>query len=149
MHMLRLRKELENNIQVVESVESWEKAIELASKPLLEKNKIEERYIESMINNINKLGPYVVLMPRIAMPHSRPESGVIESCMSLLKINSGVSFSSDKTKEKINIVFILGAKDNSSHIELITQLTELLEDEKKIEKIIMAEDENKILNLLN
>lgn len=149
MHMLRLRKELENNIQVVESVESWEKAIELASKPLLEKNKIEERYIESMINNINKLGPYVVLMPRIAMPHSRPESGVIESCMSLLKINSGVSFSSDKTKEKINIVFILGAKDNSSHIELITQLTELLEDEKKIEKIIMAEDESKILNLLN
>ncbi|MBN1467430.1 MAG: PTS sugar transporter subunit IIA [Fusobacteriaceae bacterium] len=147
--MLRLRKELENNIQVVESVESWEKAIELASKPLLEKNKIEERYIESMINNINKLGPYVVLMPRIAMPHSRPESGVIESCMSLLKINSGVAFSSDKTKEKINIVFILGAKDNSSHIELITQLTELLEDEKKIEKIIMAEDESKILNLLN
>lgn len=147
--MLRLRKELENNIQVIESIESWEKAIELASKPLLEKNKIEERYVESMIDNINKLGPYVVLMPRIAMPHSRPESGVIESCMSLLKINTGVAFSKDKNKEKVNIIFILGAKDNDSHLELITQLTDLLEDEDKIENIILAEDENKILNLIN
>jgi Phosphotransferase system mannitol/fructose-specific IIA domain (Ntr-type) len=147
--MLRLRKELENNIQVIESIESWEKAIELASKPLLEKNKIEERYVESMIDNINKLGPYVVLMPRIAMPHSRPESGVIESCMSLLKINTGVAFSKDKNKEKVNIIFILGAKDNDSHLELISQLTDLLEDETKIENIILAEDENKILNLIN
>ena len=147
--MLRLRKELEDNIQVIESIESWEKAIELASKPLLEKNKIEERYVESMIDNINKLGPYVVLMPRIAMPHSRPESGVIESCMSLLKINTGVAFSKDKNKEKVNIIFILGAKDNDSHLELISQLTDLLEDETKIENIILAEDENKILNLIN
>ena len=147
--MLRLRKELENNIQVIESIESWEKAIELASKPLLEKNKIEKRYVESMIDNINKLGPYVVLMPRIAMPHSRPESGVIESCMSLLKINTGVAFSKDKNKEKVNIIFILGAKDNDSHLELISQLTDLLEDETKIENIILAEDENKILNLIN
>ena len=145
--MSRLKKELENNIQVIERIESWEKAIELASKPLLEKNKIEERYIESMIDNINKLGPYVVLMPRIAMPHSRPESGVVESCMSLLKINTGVEFSSDK--EKVHIIFILGAKDNSSHIELITQLTDLLEDENRIEKIILAEDVNEILNLIN
>lgn len=145
--MIKLRKELENNIQVVESIESWEKAIELASKPLLEKNKIEKRYIESMIENINKLGPYVILMPRIAMPHSRPESGVIESCMSLLKINTGVSFSEDK--EKVNIVFILGAKDNNSHIELITQLTDFLEDENRIKSLILAEDVNNILNLIN
>lgn len=147
--MTRLRKELENNIQVIDNIENWEKAIELASKPLVEKNKIEKRYVESMIENIKKLGPYVVLMPRIAMPHSRPESGVIESCMSLLKINTGVAFSTDKNKEKVNIIFILGAKDNDSHLELITQLTDLLEDENKIENIILAEDENKILNLIN
>lgn len=147
--MLRLRKELEDNIQVIESIENWEKAIKLASKPLLEKNKIEERYVESMIDNINKLGPYVVLMPRIAMPHSRPENGVIESCMSLLKINKGVAFSSDKTKDKVNIIFILGAKDNDSHLELITQLTDLLENENKIENIILAEDKNKILDLIS
>ncbi len=138
-----LRKELKDNIQILERAPNWEEAIRIASEPLLEKQKIEERYIEEMINNIKRLGPYVVLMPRVAMPHSRQKHGVIENCISLLKLDNGVSFSAEK--EDVNLIFILGAKDGDSHSELIAQLTEILLDEERIKNLIRANSIKEIL----
>lgn len=141
-----LKQLLENNIQVIESIDNWEEAIKYASIPLLEKKTIEDRYVKSMIDNIHELGAYIVLMPRIAMPHSRPENGVNITSMSLLKLNKGVSFSKDK--EDINLIFILAAGDNTSHMDAIIGLTDLLEDEKKIEQIIGAANSEIIYNLI-
>jgi len=142
-----LKTELENNIQIIEDVKNWEEAIKIASQPLLNNKKIQETYVEAMISNIHKTGPYIVIMPRVALPHSRPENGVNETCISLLKINQGVSFSKDK--EDVNIIFVLGAKDNDSHIDLITQLTDLLEDENNINNIILAKDSSEILGVID
>jgi len=141
-----LKQLLENNIQVVENIENWEEAIRYASKPLLEKNNIEDRYVTSMIDNINELGPYVVLMPRVAMPHSRPEAGVNQTSMSLLKVGNGVSFSVDK--EDVNLVFVLAAGDNDSHMDALVGLSDLLEDEEKIDEIVRAENSETIYNLI-
>lgn len=141
-----LKQLLKNNIQVLENIDNWEDAIKYASIPLLEKKTIEDRYVRSMIENIHELGAYIVLMPRIAMPHSRPENGVNITSMSLLKLNKGVSFS--KNKEDVNLIFILAAEDNTSHMDAIIELTDLLEDEKKIEQIIGAKNSEIIYNLI-
>lgn len=141
-----LKRELENNIQVLDNTSNWEEAIKIASKPLLEKKKIEAGYVDCMINNIKELGPYVVLMPRVAMPHSRPEHGVNETCISLLKINDGVSFSEDK--EDVNLIFVLGAKDSDSHMDLIVQLTDLLEEEENVAGLIEARSAEAIYSLI-
>lgn len=141
-----LKQLLENNIQVVENIDNWEEAIKYASKPLLEKKTIEDRYITSMIDNIHELGAYIVLMPGVAMPHSRPENGVNITSMSLLKLDKGVSFSKDK--KDINLIFILAAGDNTSHMDAIIGLTDLLDDAEKIEQIIGAENSETIYNLI-
>ncbi len=141
-----LKQLLENNIQVVENIDNWEEAIKYASKPLLEKKTIEDRYVTSMIDNIHELGAYIVLMPGVAMPHSRPENGVNITSMSLLKLDKGVSFSKDK--KDINLIFILAAGDNTSHMDAIIGLTDLLDDAEKIEQIIGAENSETIYNLI-
>ena len=66
-----LWESLDGNIQLEEKIENWEESIRIASKPLLEKNVIEERYIKAMIENIKKLGFFVVLREYLAMPHAR------------------------------------------------------------------------------
>ena len=71
-----LKDILADNITVLTKVESWQKAIEIAATPLLEKNKIKESYIQAMIGNIKKFGEYIIIAPNVAMPHSRPEDGV-------------------------------------------------------------------------
>jgi len=141
-----LKTMLKENIQISNSIENWEEAIHLASMPLLEKNNIQKKYVDAMIDGIKELGPYIILIPGVAMPHSRPENGVNDTSMALLKIEEGVSFS--PTKEDVKLVFILAAKDNSSHMDALVGLSDLLEDEKKVDAIIRSVSVEEILNIL-
>lgn len=137
---------LKDSIQVVERVKDWKEAIEIAAQPLIEQDKIEKKYVDAMVKNILKLGPYIVIMPKVAMPHARPEDGVNESCLSLLKVNKGVSFS--ESKEDVKLVFVLAAKDNTSHMDIIMELTDFLDDEEKMEKLFQTEELDKILQII-
>lgn len=141
-----MKKFLAGNIQVIENVENWEEAIKIAAKPLIENNKIKKGYVDSIIANIKELGPYIILAPGIAMPHARPDETVLESSVSLLKINKGVSFSEDT--DDVYLMFVLAAKDNTSHIEIIEQLTQLLSDDDKIEALKEAKTLEKVENIL-
>ena len=137
---------LNGQIQVVESAENWEKAVETAAQPLIKNGKIKYGYVENIIKNIKELGPYIILLPGVAMPHARLDENVIESSLCLLKINKGVSFSEDT--EDVKLMFVLAAKDSNSHIDIIEQLTELLGDDEKIEKLMNAETVEEVENLI-
>lgn len=139
-----IKEILINAIQVVESTVSWESAVEIAAMPLVKMNKIKSGYIKNMIQNIKTLGPYIILSPGVAMPHARPDENVLESSLSLLKVNKGIKFS-DNT-EMVYLIFCLAAKDSNSHIEILTELSNLLEDEEKIKMLI---DSNTIEELNN
>lgn len=141
-----IKKFLEDRIQVVEKVESWEKAIEVGAFPLVKDKKIKFNYIENMIKNIEKLGPYIILIPGVAMPHARPDENVLESSISLLKVNEGVKFS--ENTDKVYLMFCLAAKDSSSHIEIIEKLMEVLSDEEKIEKLIKVKTKEELKSFL-
>ena len=141
-----IKKILEDRIKVVEKVESWEKAIEVGAFPLVKDKKIKFNYIENMIKNIEELGPYIILIPGVAMPHARPDENVLESSISLLKVNEGVKFS--ENTDKVYLMFCLAAKDSSSHIEIIEKLMEVLSDEEKIEKLIKAKTKEELKSFL-
>ena len=70
-------------------------SIKIASKPMIEKKIIEERYVEAMIKNIKKLGFFVVLREYLAMPHARPEEGAMETGISFLKVNNPVKYGNE------------------------------------------------------
>lgn len=139
-----IKELLENNIQILPQVDSWEEAIKVASSPLLEKGYIEPRYIDTMISKVNELGFYIVLSEDVAMPHSRPEDGVLKMGMSLLKLDTPAKFGNND----IQIVITLAAKDNESHIDALTNLVELLNDDEKIEKIKLAKTNQEILEII-
>lgn len=139
-----IKELLESNIQILPQVDSWEEAIKIASRPLLEKGYIEPRYIDTMISKVNELGFYIVLSEDVAMPHSRPEDGVLKMGMSLLKLDTPAKFANNN----IQIVITLAAKDNESHIDALTNLVELLNDDEKIEKIKLAKTNQEILEII-
>ncbi|MGL4537788.1 MAG: PTS sugar transporter subunit IIA [Cetobacterium sp.] len=139
-----IKELLESNIQILPQVDSWEEAIKIASRPLLEKGYIEPRYIDTMISKVNELGFYIVLSEDVAMPHSRPEDGVLKMGMSLLKLDTPAKFGNNN----IQIVITLAARDNESHIDALTNLVELLNDDEKIEKIKLAKTNQEILEII-
>ncbi len=64
-----------DHIQLCERVEDWRQAVTLSAQPLLQDGVITPNYLTAIFHQQEKLGPYFVLAPGIAMPHARPEEG--------------------------------------------------------------------------
>ena len=129
-----LSKILKDNIGIEKEASTWKESIRAASVPLIKNGKIEEKYVEAMINDIERMGFYVVITDKVAMPHSRPENGVNETSLSLLKLDK-----TDKYGEyDVNLIFILAAENKDKHIEILKELSEFLDEDDEIEKIVNA-----------
>ncbi len=140
-----LKKILDDNIIITEEVRDWEESIRLAAEPLIEKKSIFPKYVEAMLGDIERLGFYVVLRESVAMPHSRPENGVLKTSMSLLKLNKPVEYG----ENLIYLIFVLAAKDSEEHIEALTSFSELLQNEEDVELLIKAGNIDDIRKIIN
>ena len=123
-----LKDFLKDNVDIVDKIDSWELATKKAAEPLLKKQIITIEYIQAMINNVYKNGPYMIIMPHIALAHARPEEGVMDNGISFLKLNEAVMFPEEN---EVDIIVVLAAKENDGHLELMAELADLLVDDDK------------------
>lgn len=141
-----LKEEL---IQQVDSVCNWQEAVGLAAQPLLAHGYIEESYIQAMIASINETGPYIVLAPKVAVPHASPDSGVHQLGISLLQVKEPVDFSEDDDDDKkVQLIFVLAAVDSTAHLRALQELALILDDEEAIDSLIAASDPREILAII-
>ncbi|SES28184.1 PTS sugar transporter subunit IIA [Salipaludibacillus aurantiacus] len=136
---------LENTIELMDSVSSWEESIKIAAQPLLNQGNINESYIEDMISNIHEYGPYIVIVPGVAMPHAQNNGGVNKNGVSLLKLEQPVFYPEDK---EVRIVMVLAATDSSGHLDLISDLSSVLADDDVKNSLENADSKNEILSLI-
>ena len=115
---------------------TWEKAIELATKPLLEQGNIKQTYIDTMIANVNENGPYINIGDRVAFAHARPESGVDHLGMSLLCLDKPIDLVD--SEHPIQLVFVLAAEDSRSHLKALSEFATILGDSKKRNTMLQA-----------
>lgn len=147
----RIRKPMLNEliteemITFTDKVDTWEDALYLSAKPLLDNGSIEERYIEKVIANVNELGPYIVIAPKVAISHARPKDGVNKLGMTLLILKEPVNFS--KTDDKnVNLVVTLASSDDEIHLLALQQLSKILLEE--LDKVLEANSKETILELI-
>lgn len=127
----------EAKIQYLNSVPDWQTAIKAVAKPLLQEDAISQGYVDAIIQQKLEIGPYFVIAPRIAMPHARPEQGAKKLGLSVLRLAQGVNFAADEN-DPVEILFMFAAPDSNSHIEMISQLAEVLSDEEKMARVMAA-----------
>ena len=136
----------EENIQLNLVADNWEEAIRLSAIPLLKSNDITEEYIDAMIDNVKNLGPYIVVDEGIAIPHARPDSYVKNFGITINTFKKPITIGSHNN---IRIFITIASVNNENHIELITQIMKLIEDESFID--ILNKDnisEKEVLNLI-
>ncbi|MGL4388023.1 MAG: PTS sugar transporter subunit IIA [Brevinema sp.] len=131
-----LKALLSDNIQLKASCSSWEEAIKISAQPLLDAGDISSSYLDAMINNIHRLGSYMVLMPGVAMPHARPEDGCHKGSLSLLILETPVIFPDNQS---IWFILSLGAHSSDSHIDTIEAIADFLSDEDTLKAIQQAD----------
>lgn len=137
-----------SDIQVGLHASDYREAILMASSPLIEEGKITKRYAEMMIESLETLGPYIVLMPGFALAHSAPCEEVKENCLSIAIFDEGIDFKSDKGLVKV--VMVLASTDGESHVEKLSKIaSKLMNDDDFITKLIECGDVEEVYNLLN
>ncbi|BDG35437.1 BglG family transcription antiterminator [Saccharococcus caldoxylosilyticus] len=125
-------------IQIAARVESWEHAIELASKPLLRTGRITRQYVVAMINHIKNLGPYIIIAPKVALPHGKPDEGVKKPGISLLVLKEPVSFSKKKEHD-VQLIFVLASVDPEIHLHALSTLSECFQSSEFVEELIRCD----------
>lgn len=120
----------------------WEEAIRLSSQNLITQEYISEKYVEEIIQSIKNYGPYIVIIPNVAMPHAEGNNeSVYKSGISFTKFKRPVIFYDEKENEEKTAIlfFALAAKNAEEHLQNITNLTELLSNETLIESLMQTE----------
>ncbi|WP_188206880.1 PTS sugar transporter subunit IIA [Alkalibacillus aidingensis] len=117
------------------SVGDWEEAVRVCGQLLVDEGYVESSYVEAMINNINELGPYMIIAPGVALPHARPEDGVIQEGISVVVLQDSVEFDSGKD---VNVLIGLAAKNKESHIELLQKIAKVISQEETLHQLKQA-----------
>lgn len=129
----------DSNILLNQDGKDWKEAITKVALPLLKEEVIEERYISAMINSVEEFGAYIVVGKHLALAHARPEDGVNKLGISVMTLKDPVNFG-NPDNDPVKIVFCLAAVDSYSHLNVMKSLVELINDEEKLEKLIVAKD---------
>ena len=128
--------------------ETPEEAIRQAGALLVAGNKVEERYIDAMVKGYKDVGAYIVLAPLIAVPHARPEHGVLEQGVSLVRLKSPVVFG-HPTNDPVQIVCAICGIDSTSHIGMLQSLAAVLGNKEKLETILTTINKEEIISIAN
>ncbi len=140
--MLKLEK---NMVKLGSNIDSKKKAIEEVGKLLVDGGYIKTAYIDSIFGREEISNTY--LGNGICIPHGLQENRnlILKTGIAVLQIPNGVIWKDD---EKAHIIVGIAAKSDE-HIEILSQLTNLLMDEEEAKKLATTKDINLILNTLN
>ena len=114
-------------IELDVAADTWQESI-VAAGGLLERDGIADAtYTQSMIDNVESNGPYIVVAPGFAFAHARPSPAVKRTGMSWVRLANPVAFG-HKTNDPVSLVVALAATDSGAHNTAMAELAKLLGD---------------------
>lgn len=131
-------------IEVVNSVQNWQEAVDIASSMLLKDKCVTKEYIEEIKENIKINGEKFLVDHDIFLAHSRPGNKVNKNALSFLKINEGIVFPKIKGK-KIKLLFIISALSSKQHMNWLKKFAKIMDDIELVTKLNNAQTKKEIL----
>lgn len=124
-----------------------DEAVRRSGELLVENGLAAPSYIDGMMKNVEVNGTYIVIAPRIAMPHARPEEGALDIGFSIVTLQEPVVFGHPKN-DPVRIVIGLCAVDHQTHLKALAELVEILSHEENVERFLNAEKAKEILMMV-
>ncbi|CAK6487919.1 PTS system mannitol-specific EIICBA component [Pantoea sp. Nvir] len=136
-----------NNVFLGLSASNKEQAIRFAGEQLVKGGYVQPEYVEAMLAR-EKLTP-TYLGESIAVPHGTVEAKdrVLKTGVVFCQYPQGVLFGDD-ADDVARLVIGIAARNNE-HIQVITSLTNALDDESVIEKLAHTTSVQEVLDLLS
>lgn len=126
----------------------WREAIRASAKYLLKEKAVTERYVEAMVQNVEKNGPYIVLAPGFALPHEALNAGAVKVGMSLIRLAHPVPFGKEEM-DPVEWVCCLSAINKETHLKAMFQLVNLFYDPKFRKEIQESKTPEEVFKVIN
>lgn len=122
----------------------------MSCEPLREQGLVTADYGGEIVECIEEFGPYIVIIPGVAMPHSTQSSiNCLGTGISLTIFAHDVEFDSGDEEKRARLFFTLAAKNNEDHLKNIQNLMDLLMDEGIVERLLDVNDLEAYQRLMN
>jgi PTS system ascorbate-specific IIA component len=126
----------------------WEDSIRLSCKALEKAGIVGAEYAEEIIACVKENGPYIVLMPGIALPHSMENSpNAFGTAIAFTKIAAPVSFDDSDPDKSASVFFTLAATDDELHLKNMRKLFKMLTNEELCADLQNVQSEADLLAL--
>lgn len=136
-----------DTIEVDVRAEDWQDALRKAGKLLVQESRVEAAYVENTIKAVTEMGPYIVIMPGVALGHSRPDDTVKETCIQMIRLKEPVAFGSE-CNDPVKLVFMFATTDAEAHLEILQDLAAMLMDQDALEILLQSNHTEEIKELL-
>jgi mannitol/fructose-specific phosphotransferase system IIA component (Ntr-type) len=144
---MNLRDLLRPGLAAVDvQAKDWQEAIRAVGQLMVNDNAVEPRFLDGMIRVAKEFGPYIVVAPGIALPHARPEDGVIKASIAVARLSTPVEFG-NKENDPVDLLVALAAIDNKGHIEGLSDLAAVLGDAENVKQIRSCKTADELLNI--
>ena len=128
----------EDNVSFRYPAETWEDVIRHGGQLMVDAGFTDPTYTEAMIDVVRDMGPYIVLAPGLAMPHARPEMGAKQVGAALVTLEKPIDFGSPEN-DPVSVAIFLCAPNKEEHIQLLTDIATLFEDEEFLDAAVNFE----------
>lgn len=126
----------------------WRDAIRMSCEPFAADGTAEEGYADEVIRCIEQYGPYIVILPGVAMPHSQENGPLVHGTgVSFMRLAEPVSFDPGDPDKWADLFFTIAADDPEAHLENIKGLMEIFQNEELLDKLRKAECDEDLLEL--
>lgn len=112
-------------IRIRQQAKDWEDAVKSACSVLTEAGDVTDEFTRSAIQSVQKAGPYIVIMPGVALVHGEVGKGVKRLSMSMVTLENEVYFH-HPSNDPVRLVLCLAPVDNWSHIQALRGILNLL-----------------------
>lgn len=93
------------------------------------------QYAEEIISCVSKHGPYIVLVPGLAMPHSTENAEAIETTIGFMKTEKMVHFLKVIPEKDANVFFTPSSTNPEEHHKNMQRLYTILTNEEALEAL--------------
>ncbi|MHC0520789.1 PTS sugar transporter subunit IIA [Vibrio harveyi] len=116
-----------NSIKLQAKASNWREAIKIGTDMLITSGAIQPSYHDAIISSVEELGPYICIAPNLALPHARPENGVIRTAFALVTLEEPIYFEGED--EPVDVLITLAGSSSDEHMEGLMEVTQVLDDE--------------------
>lgn len=134
-------------VSLSENCNSAEEAIRKAGELLVKNGYVQDQYVEDMVESYRNHGAYIVITPKVAIPHALSSEHVLTPSISLIQLQKPIVFG-HPTNDPVNLIFALAGTSGEEHLRLIQKIVTLLNKPENINKLCKMQSYNELRKIV-